>query len=189
MRHCLSGGRFDPGMLFYSAQIWTSDNTDALTRMKIQYGASLAYPTRSQGAHVSTVPNHITGSTTRLRTRALVAMCGTFGFELDMEMITAKDAVAYRKQIEVYKQVHPVIRWGDQYRLWNPFKVSVVTCLAQCRYLFGWYTVYLLYRLSSSAIHCFIKLTSVAGFVHRSTWLPGCTCPVTRARPWCSRSR
>jgi alpha-galactosidase len=145
MRHPLPGGRFDPGMLFYSAQIWTSDNTDALTRMKIQYGASLAYPTRSQGAHVSTVPNHITGSTTRLRTRALVAMCGTFGFELDMEMITAKDAVAYRKQIEVYKQVHPVIRWGDQYRLWNPFKVSAVRCVKLCCSCSAWYATYLHY--------------------------------------------
>jgi alpha-galactosidase len=154
MRHCLSGGRFDPGMLFYSAQIWTSDNTDALTRMKIQYGASLAYPTRSQGAHVSTVPNHITGSTTRLRTRALVAMCGTFGFELDMEMITAKDAVAYRKQIEVYKQVHPVIRWGDQYRLWNPFKVSVVSCVQMCCYCSAWYAIYLHYLRLSSRVVC-----------------------------------
>ena len=69
-------------MLYFSPQIWCSDNTDALVRMKIQYGTSLAYPARCIGAHISGVPNHITGNTTRARTRGLVAMCGTFGFEV-----------------------------------------------------------------------------------------------------------
>jgi alpha-galactosidase len=112
-------------MLYYSAQIWTSDNTDALTRMKIQYGTSLAYPTRCVGAHVSTVPNHITGSTTRLRTRAFVAMCGTFGFELDIGKASDKDLAAFKTQVELYKLINPVIRWGDMYRLWDPFKVNI----------------------------------------------------------------
>jgi alpha-galactosidase len=120
------GGRFDPGMLYYSPQIWGSDNTDALTRMKIQYGTSLAYPTRCVGAHVSAVPNHITGSTTRLRTRAFVAMCGTFGFEVDISAASPKDLQAFQRQIEVYKLIHPVVRWGDMYRLWDPFKVSLL---------------------------------------------------------------
>ena len=127
LENCASGGgRFDPGMLYYCPQIWCSDNTDALTRMKIQYGTSLAYPTRSIGAHVSTVPNHITGSTTRLRTRAFVAMCGTFGYELDISTSTAKDVQVFQRQIEIYRQIQPVVRWGDLYRLWDPFKVSTI---------------------------------------------------------------
>jgi alpha-galactosidase len=118
-------------MLYYSPQIWCSDNTDALTRMKIQYGTSLAYPTRCVGAHVSTVPNHITGSTTRLRTRAFVAMCGTFGFELDIGKASDKDLAAFKTQVELYKLINPVIRWGDMYRLWDPFKVSIAfACVA-----------------------------------------------------------
>lgn len=126
LENCASGGgRFDPGMLYYSPQIWCSDNTDALTRMKIQYGTSLAYPTRSIGAHVSTVPNHITGSTTRLRTRAFVAMCGTFGYELDISTSTAKDVQVFQRQIEIYRQIQPVVRWGDLYRLWDPFKLNL----------------------------------------------------------------
>jgi alpha-galactosidase len=74
-----AGGRFDPGMLYFSPQIWTSDNTDAIARMKIQYGTSLAYPASCVGAHVSAVPNHMTGNITCARTRALVAMSGTYG--------------------------------------------------------------------------------------------------------------
>ena len=120
----ITGGRFDPGMLFYSPQIWCSDNTDALTRMKIQYGTSLAYPTRCVGAHVSTVPNHITGSTTRLRTRSFVAMCGTFGYELDISTASPSDVQAFQMHISLYRQLSPTIRWGDLYRLWDPFKVS-----------------------------------------------------------------
>lgn len=77
---CL-GGRFDPGMLFFGPQIWTSDNTDALARMKIQFGTSLAYPAICVGAHISAVPNHITGNSSRFRTRSFVAMSGTFGLK------------------------------------------------------------------------------------------------------------
>lgn len=80
LENCASGGgRFDPGMLYFSPQIWCSDNTDAIARIKIQYGTSMLYPARCIGAHISAVPNHITGNTTRLRTRGLLAMCGTFG--------------------------------------------------------------------------------------------------------------
>lgn len=73
------GGRFDPGMLHFSPQIWCSDNTDSIARMKIQYGTSLLYPARCIGAHITSVPNHITGNTTSTHTRGLLAMCGTFG--------------------------------------------------------------------------------------------------------------
>jgi len=125
LENCASGGgRFDLGMLYYSPQIWTSDNTDALARMRIQYGTSLVYPARVIGSHISTVPNHITGNTARLRTRGFVAMCGTFGFELDMTIATPVERLIYQKQIEFYRAVSPIIRYGDIYRLWDPFKQS-----------------------------------------------------------------
>ena len=111
-------------MLYFSPQIWCSDNTDALVRLKVQYGTSLAYPARTIGAHVSTVPNHLTGNTTRLRTRGIVAMCGTFGYELDLSTISNVDKQYYVKQIELFKLLQPIIRWGDLYRLWDPFKVG-----------------------------------------------------------------
>jgi alpha-galactosidase len=116
-------------MLYFSPQIWCSDNTDALVRMKIQYGTSYVYPTRTVGAHISTSPNHITGNTTRLRTRGFVAMSGTFGFELDVSTATTNDIAIFRKLIDIYKQVQPIIYWGDMYRLWNPFTVSLYYCL------------------------------------------------------------
>eukprot|EP01040_Poterioochromonas_malhamensis_P013876 gene13876-15312_t len=126
LENCASGGgRFDPGMLYYSPQIWCSDNTDALVRMKIQYGTSYVYPARCIGAHVSTVPNHITGNTTRLRTRAFVAMSGSFGYELDISSCSANDLLKFQKQIDFFKQIAPIVRWGDLYRLWDPFKASL----------------------------------------------------------------
>ena len=120
-----TGGRFDPGMLFYSPQIWCSDNTDALARMKIQYGTSLAYPARCIGAHVSTMPNHITGRIVRLRTRAFVAMSGTFGFEIDLGQASSHDLDEFKLYIAIFHGIAPVVRWGDLYRLWDPFKVSL----------------------------------------------------------------
>jgi alpha-galactosidase len=124
LENCASGGgRFDPGMLYYSPQIWCSDNTDALIRMKIQYGTSYAYPTRCVGAHVSSVPNHLTGSITRLRTRGFVAMCGTFGFELDIAAATQKDLLTFQNQVSLFRKIAPIIRYGDMFRIWNPFKV------------------------------------------------------------------
>lgn len=124
LENCASGGgRFDPGMLYYSSQIWCSDNTDALTRMRIQYGTSLVYPARVIGSHISTVPNHITGNSSCLRTRGFIAMCGTFGFELDFCQSTQKDMNDFRKLCDTYRALAKTIRYGDIYRLWNPFKV------------------------------------------------------------------
>lgn len=121
--HCASGGgRFDLGMFYFSPQIWTSDNTDAIARMKIQYGTSLAYPARCIGAHISEIPNHITGNTTRAKTRAMVAMCGTFGYELDLSVSNPKEILMYRDFSYVYLRFAPVIRTGNIYRLWSPFK-------------------------------------------------------------------
>lgn len=123
LENCASGGgRFDLGMLYFSPQIWCSDNTDALTRMRIQYGTSFSFPARCIGAHVSCIPNHITGNYTRARTRGYMAMCGTFGFELDVAKCNIKEISLFKEQSTVYRSVAYTIRSGDLYRLWNPFK-------------------------------------------------------------------
>lgn len=126
LENCASGGgRYDPGMLYYSPQIWCSDNTDAIVRMRIQYGTSLVYPTRTVGAHISSVPNHLTGNVTRLRTRGFVAMSGTFGFELDLGALSARDQEMCRLLSDVYREIASIVRFGDMYRLWHPFKVPL----------------------------------------------------------------
>ncbi len=115
------GGRFDAGMLYYSPQIWCSDNTDAIDRLKIQYGTSFGYPISAMGAHVSVCPNHQTGRTTPFETRAVVASAGTFGFELDLEHLTPEEKEMAKKQILEYKQIEHLVQTGDYYRLSNPF--------------------------------------------------------------------
>ncbi len=115
------GGRFDAGMLYYSPQIWCSDNTDAIDRLKIQYGTSFGYPISTMGAHVSVCPNHQTGRTTPFETRAVVASAGTFGFELDLEHLTLEEKEMAKKQILEYKQIEHLVQTGDYYRLSNPF--------------------------------------------------------------------
>lgn len=115
------GGRFDAGMLYFAPQIWTSDNTDALSRVAIQYGTSLAYPASAMGSHVSAVPNHQTLRTTPMKTRSIVAMSGTFGFELDPREFTEEDFTEVRGYIELQKRLAPLVYEGDMYRLWSPF--------------------------------------------------------------------
>jgi alpha-galactosidase len=127
LENCASGGgRFDLGLLYFSPQIWCSDNTDALTRMRIQYGTSFAYPARCIGAHVSCVPNHITANYTRARTRAFVAMCGTYGYELDVSKCTPAEIELFQTQSAVYRHIAHTVRNGDLYRLWDPFKVCLL---------------------------------------------------------------
>ncbi len=116
------GGRFDAGMLYYSPQIWCSDNTDALDRIKIQYGTSFFYPISSMGAHVSVCPNHQTGRTTSLNTRGVVAMCGTFGYELNLGLISDEEKAEVKTQIATFKQYRDLICDGKFYRLTNPFE-------------------------------------------------------------------
>ena len=115
------GGRFDAGMLYYSPQIWASDNTDALARIKIQYGTSLAYPISSIGSHISEVPNHQTLRHTSLKTRFLVALCGTFGLEMDLESFSDKELHELEYYIKLRKELAPIITFGTFYRLWSPF--------------------------------------------------------------------
>lgn len=116
------GGRFDAGMLYYSPQIWCSDNTDAVERVKIQYGTSFAYPVSSMGAHVSACPNHQTGRTTPLETRAAVAYAGTFGYELDLTRISKEEKEMMKEQVAFFKKHYDTISYGDYYRLTNPFE-------------------------------------------------------------------
>jgi alpha-galactosidase len=119
------GGRFDAGMLYYSPQIWCSDNTDAIDRIRIQYGTSFAYPACTVGAHVSTVPNHQTGRITPLRTRTVTAMAGMFGYELDPKHLTEEEKAEIRQDIKDYKEIEPLVRNGLYYRLTNPFEEQV----------------------------------------------------------------
>lgn len=118
------GGRFDAGMLYFAPQIWTSDNTDALSRTCIQYGTSLAYPASCMGAHVSAVPNHQTLRSTPMKTRSVVAMSGTFGYELDPRGLTDTDIQDIRQYIALQKKMAPLVYNGDMFRLWSPFKTN-----------------------------------------------------------------
>ena len=114
------GGRFDAGMLAYFPQIWCSDDSDAIERLVIQHGTSFGYPVSTMGAHVSACPNHQTGRTTPLWTRAVVAMSGTFGYELDLGKLTDEEKEQVRAQIQVFKQHYDLIQDGRYYRLTNP---------------------------------------------------------------------
>ncbi len=114
------GGRFDAGMLYYCPQIWCSDNTDAIDRIAIQYGTSFGYPISAVGSHVSTVPNHQNGRVTPMETRALVAMAGSFGYELDLCRLTEEEKLCVKRQIEDYHKYWDIIHKGDYYRLTNP---------------------------------------------------------------------
>lgn len=115
------GGRFDAGMMYYTPQIWCSDNTDAINRTKIQYGTSFFYPVSTVGSHVSAVPNHQTGRITSLNTRGITAMAGTFGYEMNPALLSGEEKVLIREQIKTYKKYEALICRGDYYRLSNPF--------------------------------------------------------------------
>lgn len=119
--NCSSGGgRFDPGMMHYMAQNWTSDNTDALCRTKIQYGYSLLYPPIMMTAHVSTVPNHQVGRITSLETRGRVAMSANFGYELNLMKTSKEELRTIENQISFYKQHRKLFQFGEFYRLKAP---------------------------------------------------------------------
>ncbi len=115
------GGRFDAGMLYYTPQIWCSDNTDAIDRLRIQYGTSFGYPVSSMGSHVSVCPNHATGRTTPLATRGIVAMSGTFGYELDITLMTPEEKEMVKEQVKFFQKNYDTITFGDYYRLTSPF--------------------------------------------------------------------
>lgn len=114
------GGRFDAGMLYYTPQIWCSDDTDAIERIRIQHGTSFGYPISAVGSHVSASPNHQTGRSTEISTRGIVAMAGSFGYELDLNLITEEEKDTVKKQIQEYKRYWDLIQNGRYYRLHTP---------------------------------------------------------------------
>ena len=114
------GGRFDCGMLYYTPQIWTSDNTDPIERLSIQYGTSFIYPVSAMGAHVSASPNHQTGRETPFKTRTVIAMSGAFGYELDPEKLSSEEKAMIRKDAELYKEIADTLLYEDYYRLLPP---------------------------------------------------------------------
>lgn len=120
LENCSGGGaRFDPGMLYYSPQIWCSDDTDAIERLKIQEGTAMVYPLSTIGAHVSDCPNHTVGRTTPFETRGYVALAGTFGYELDVTRIPEEDRKMIPNQIAMYHKYNDLVRNGDYYRIEN----------------------------------------------------------------------
>ncbi len=118
LENCSSGGgRFDPGMFYYSPQIWCSDDTDAIERLCIQEGTALIYPLSTMGAHVSDCPNHVLGRSTPFETRGHVALAGTFGYELDITRISEEDRNQIRGQVDMYHKYNDLVREGDYHRL------------------------------------------------------------------------
>ena len=134
------GGRFDPGMLYYSPQIWTSDDTDPIERLMIQAGTSVVYPPSTMSAHVSASPNHQTGRVNSLHTRGIVAMGGSFGYELDISTLSDEEKEEIARQVKEYRACAGIIRNGDYYRListpdvyaWETAAADRSTVLVSC---------------------------------------------------------
>ncbi|EJT6154102.1 alpha-galactosidase [Clostridium perfringens] len=120
------GGRFDPGILYYMPQTWTSDDTDAIERLKIQFGTSMVYPPISMGCHVSAVPNHQANRITPLETRGVSAMAGNFGYELDITKLSEEEKEELKEQISLYKEIRETVQFGTLYRLKSPFNSNEV---------------------------------------------------------------
>lgn len=143
---CASGGgRFDPGLLYYAPQGWASDDSDAVERLKIQYGTSFCYPLSSMGSHVSVAPNHQVFRRTPLYTRANVAYFGTFGYELDLNRLTDEEQETVKAQIAFMKQYRRLFQFGDFYRLSSPFEGNVTAWMVvgedRREAVLGWYRV------------------------------------------------
>ena len=115
------GGRFDPAWLYYAPQIWTSDDSDAIERLDIQYGTSFCYPPAAMGAHVSACPNHQVHRTTPFETRGNVALMGAFGYELDLRTLTDEEKELVRRQCDDFRRDYDLTHTGDFYRLISPW--------------------------------------------------------------------
>jgi alpha-galactosidase len=118
------GGRFDAGFAYYMPQIWTSDNTDAVSRLTIQYGTSLVYPISMTTAHVSAIPNHQTGRKTPFETRGNAAMSAVFGYELDLTKMSQEDKDQVKEQVACYKEIRKLVQYGNFYRLKSPIETN-----------------------------------------------------------------
>lgn len=121
--NCSSGGaRFDPGMSYYMPQTWASDDTDAVERLKIQYGTSIVYPVSSIGSHASTIPNHQVSRMEKMETRGLTAMMGIFGYELDLTKLPEEDRIVAKEHVALFKEIRETVQFGEFYRLLSPFE-------------------------------------------------------------------
>ena len=159
---CSSGGnRYDAGMLYYAPQAWCSDNTDAIDRIRIQYGTSYGYPISSIGAHVSAVPNQQTGRSTPISTRANVAYFGTFGYELDLNTLSDKEFEEVKEQIKFMKENRELLQYGTFYRLRSPFETDqaawIVVSKDKKKAIFGFYCM----RSNVNSLPGFLKLAGL----------------------------
>ena len=116
------GGRFDAGMLYYAPQIWCSDNSDAIERLRIHYGTSFGYPMSAVAAHVSVCPNHQNGRVVPFKTRGVCAMQGAFGYELDLSKMTEEEKAEAKEQIRFYGDHYELFQQGRYYRITSPFE-------------------------------------------------------------------
>ena len=160
---CSSGGnRYDAGMLYYAPQAWCSDNTDAIDRIRIQYGTSYGYPISSIGAHVSAVPNQQTGRSASIATRANVAYFGTFGYELDLNHISDEEFEEVKQQISFMKENRELIQFGKFYRLRSPFETDqcawIVVSKDRKKAIFGFYCM----RSNVNSLPGFLKLAGLS---------------------------
>lgn len=160
---CASGGnRFDAGMLYYAPQAWCSDNTDAIDRIRIQYGTSYGYPVSSIGAHVSAVPNQQTGRTTSIETRANVAYFGTFGYELDLNHVSHEEFELVKSQVQFMKEYRQLFQFGTFYRLRSPFEADqaawIVVSEDKEKAIFGFYCM----RSNVTMLPGFLKLDGLS---------------------------
>lgn len=170
LESCSGGGaRFDAGMLYYSPQIWASDNTDAKDRLRIQYGASLFMPPSAIGSHVSVCPNHATGRVTPFETRANVAMFGTFGYELDVTQLSDAEKSQIPAQIARWHGISSLVRDGEVYRLGNPFRPSGYAAQQNADYD-AWIFVS---ADKSEAVFTYIQITAEANMKSRRILLAG----------------
>ena len=158
---CASGGgRFDAGMLYYAPQAWTSDDSDAIERLKIQYGTSFGYPQSMMGAHVSVSPNEQLGRNTPLKIRGDVAFFGAFGYELDLDKLSSTELASIKKQIELMKKYRSIFQYGTFYRLKSPFEGNIVS----------WMVVS---EDKSQAIVGYYKILNDVNCEYRRLYLPG----------------
>ena len=116
------GGRYDPGILFYMPQTWTSDNADPISRLKIQHGTSMVYPLSSMDSNIAVSPNHYFKRATSMKTRGHVAMGGLFGFQLDLSTLSEAEVADAMELTALAKRTRKLRATGDLYRLLDPFK-------------------------------------------------------------------
>ena len=173
LENCSSGGaRFDPGMFYYSPQIWCSDNTDATERLFIQEGTAIVYPLSTMGAHVSVCPNHAIGRVTPFKTRGYVALSGTFGYELDITKLSPEDRAMVPQQVTLYKKFSPLVREGDYYRIASASQTVDYDCWASIS------------RDKSRALVTFVQLYNRANYKTRMVKIPGLDADRTYKITW-----